>query len=85
MATFSERFGSVAGTVLGVQATVVSGITDISITGVKMTLTGTEPKRTAFVTLTIDAEDFEIDLELMDESFNTVTLTGNKLSTPAPL
>lgn len=85
MATFSQRFGSAAGTVLDVQATGVSGVTDILVTGVKMTVTASEPKRTAFITLDIDADSFEIDLEFADESFNNLGITGKKLEAPAPL
>ncbi len=85
MAIFSQRFGSAAGTVLDVQALGISGVTDITVTGVKMTITASEPKRTAYITLDIDGDSFEIDLEFADEAFNAVGITGKKLEAPAPL
>jgi hypothetical protein len=85
VATFSERFGNTASTVLGIQATAVSDVTDIEITGLRLVVTGAEPKRIAFVTLTIDAEDFELQLEFTDETLHSVTLTGKPLNIPAPL
>lgn len=85
MGIFSKRFGSAAGTVLEVQARGITGVTDIEVTGVKMTITASEPKRTAFITLDIDGESYEIDLEFTDESFNAVGITGKKLEAPAPL
>ena len=85
MGIYSQRFGSAAGTVLDVQALGIDGITDLEVTGVKMTVTASEPKRTAFITLDIDSESYEIDLEFIDESFNAVGLTGRKLEAPAPL
>jgi len=83
--TYSQRFGSASGTVLDAQAVAVSGITNISITGVKMTTTASEPKRTAFLTLDIDGQSYEIDLEFADESFNAVGITGGRIDAPAPL
>lgn len=85
MATFSQRFGSASSTIIDVQARGISGITDIEVTGVKMTLTASSPKRTVFITLDIDGESFEIDLDFTDEAFNTVGITGKKLEAPAPL
>lgn len=85
MGTYSQRFGSAAGTVLDVQATGVTGITNITITGVKMTNTASEPKRTAFITLDIDGQSYEIDLEFADEAFNAVGITGGRMDAPAPL
>ena len=85
VAIFSRRFGTAGGTVLEVQALGLSGITDITVTGVQMNLTATEPKRSAVVTLDIDGDDFEIDLEFTDESFFSVGITGQKIEAPAPL
>lgn len=85
MATYSQRFGSASGTVLDVQATIVSGAASILVTGVKMTDTNTEPKRTAKITLDMDGDSYEVDLEFADESFNTVGITGGKITAPAPL
>src|SRR3990167_9764111 len=82
---YSQRFGAAVGTVLDVQALGIAGVTDIEVTGVKIIATASEPKRTAFVTLDIDGESYEIDLEFADESFNAVGLTGRKLEAPAPL
>ena len=85
MGIYSQRFGSAAGTVLDVQALGISGVTNLEITGVKLIVTATEPKRVAFITLDIDSESYEIDLEFTDESFNAVGITGKKLEAPAPL
>ena len=85
MATFSRRFGNAAGTVLDAQATAVSGITSIEVTGVVLSITATEPKRTAIILLTIDSENFQLDLEFTDEAFNSHGIRGQILSGPAPL
>ena len=85
MATFNKRFSVYYGTLLEIQATTISGITDIEITGIKMSVTATSPKRVAIVTLTIDGDDFEIDLDFSDEAFNLVGIKGEKLNAPAPI
>ena len=85
VATFNERFAVYFGTLLEVQATGITGVTDIEVTGVKMLNTATSPKRVAVITLTIDSEDYEIDLDFADEAFNLVGLKGEKLNAPAPV
>ena len=85
MALYSQRFGSASGTILDVQATGITGVTTILVTVLKMTVTASEPKRTAFIAMDMDGESYEIDLEFMDESFNSVGITGGKMGAPAPL
>jgi len=85
MSTFDRRFGAVLGTVLEVQAVGVTGITTLSLSGVKLVATGTVPKRFAVVDITIDGDTFEFEIDFTDEVFNTRTIEGSTSDAPTPL
>lgn len=71
-----ERFGYGIGTVLGVQAKPITGITDIEITGVLVRQTNLLPERLAIVTFDVDGESFQLELAFIDDTLDSNTITG---------
>ena len=73
-----ERFSGLAGTVLGVQARSITGISTITLDGLRMfQVPAQSSSRAARLLLTIDGEQFELKVVFSDETLEARTLDGH--------
>ena len=74
----AERFGAFQGTTLGVQMRAISGIATLAVDGVQMLQAmADEPTRAAFVTISVDGDQFELDCAFTDETLDKKTFLGH--------
>ena len=72
-----ERFAGFGGTALGVRATPISGITTLSIDGLRLLQAATATAdRLGLLFLTIDGDAFEVRFRMTDETLESSDLRG---------
>jgi hypothetical protein len=78
MATFFvEQFGAGQGVILGIQAR-LEGVfaTQLSIIDIHLDQTNLTPKRTGYVTLSVNGREFTWNFSLTDEAYDQRTIQG---------
>lgn len=72
-----ERFSGLAGTLLGVQARSITGITTLTLDGLRLFQAPAQSaERLARLLLSVDGEQFEVRLSFADETLETRTIQG---------
>ena len=74
--SLNERFTAGMGTILGLQAVPISGITTLDIVDMKISQNNVAPERVGTVLLSIDGVVYTVRFTLTDESFDQRTLQG---------
>lgn len=72
----TELFGSNYGLICGVQGRIISGVTTLTITGISVNQSGTDGHKVIIVTFTADGNNFELNMEFWDETYQARTISG---------
>lgn len=74
--SLSEQFTAGMGTILGVQAEIQSGITDLTLIDMHIDQSNLAPERTGTVLLAVDGVVYRITFRFTEEAFDQRTQEG---------
>jgi hypothetical protein len=74
--SISEQFTAGMGTILGIQASPQSGITDLTVVDIHINQSNLAPERTGTVLLSVDGVLYRITFRFADEAFDQRTQEG---------
>lgn len=72
----TELFGANYGLTVGVQGRKISGITNLTITGVSVHQSGNDASKTIIISFFVDGSQYELTLEFWDETYQARNLVG---------